>query len=73
MCVGIVSHPYADGMLPGKKVAVLPPAVDVGGLKKDEDEGGICVIMLFARCHSFVPHAAHSFYPKSSLLDAPKD
>ena len=49
MCFGIIKHPYADGVIPGKSCTAMPESYDIDGNKKDD--GGVCVIMLFARCN----------------------
>jgi hypothetical protein len=49
MYFGIIKHPYADGVIPGKASVAIPESYDVDGKKKDD--GGVCVIMLFARCN----------------------
>ena len=49
MYLGIIKHPYADGVIPGKASVAMPESYDVDGKKKDD--GGVCVIMLFARCN----------------------
>jgi hypothetical protein len=65
MCLGVIRHSYADGVISGKLAGVMPlraAEADGMGVKgiEDEDEGGMCVIMLFARCHSFVSLLASS-------------
>jgi hypothetical protein len=56
MCCGVIKHPYADGVIQGKKAVVFPNRVDVEGLKSDSDGSEVCVVMLFARCHSYGSH-----------------
>jgi hypothetical protein len=51
MCFGIISHPYADGVILGKASVAIPESYDIDGTKKDD--GGVCVIMLFGRCNRF--------------------
>lgn len=54
-CFGIIPHPYADGVIEGKLGAAYPATYsdEIDGKKKDD--GGVCVIMLFARCHRYLP------------------
>jgi hypothetical protein len=53
MCFGTINHPYADGVIPSKTVTVYPESANINGERKVSD-GGICVIMLFARCNQYV-------------------
>jgi hypothetical protein len=46
-CFGIIRHPYADGVIPGKVAAKMPESYDKEG--NQVNDGGVCVIMLFAR------------------------
>jgi hypothetical protein len=59
MCFGVIKHPYADGVTPNKTVAVYPEPAEVNGEKRTTDQG-ICVIMLFARCHRYASVANNS-------------
>jgi hypothetical protein len=53
MSVGILSHSYGKDVVPSKTVAIYPESMNVNGEKVASD-GGLCVIMLFARCNQSV-------------------